>query len=546
MRDFRKDDETEYKPGYKPDRCMDRGIDGKESRHAGSRFCRTLLGALSVIAAGIMLLLASPAKTEAAELTANDGIYIENINVSGMNAEQINQVIADKLAALGQSEIDMYVNGTPVAVLAGELGLTYTNTNLTDTVLNLGQQGNIVQRYQMERQMAAGNGCIFDLDLAISSEAAANIVNERCVPLNQEAVNPSLTYDGSGGFNVTESKDGFSVNVESSVARLVTFASQEWHGGVGSVNLIVDTIPAEADTYNYSLVKDILGTGTTYYSDSAVARNNNIEVGTSRLNGILMMPGEELSVGDTMGPYDAEDGYLPAASYEMGSVVETYGGGICQVSTTLYRAVLEAELEVTERSCHSMTVGYVEPSMDAAVSEGSKDFKFVNNTDAPIFIVGYASGGTINFTIYGHETRDPARSIDFVSETLTTEEPGSAFTLDEGSAIGTIALNAEQTAHTGSTARAWKIIYYNGVEQSREQINFSDYQMTPNYYNVGVAGATDAERASLAAAAETKDLNTMNATISSIMAARGTPVTLGTDTAAAADTSAAAEAEEEE
>ena len=83
-------------------------------------------------------------------------------------------------------------------------------------------------------------------------------------------------------------------------------------------------------------------------------------------------------------PFTEENGYAPAASYEMGSVVETYGGGICQVSTTLYLAVLRAELEVTERHNHSMIVNYVKPSMDAAIAEGYKDFKFVNSADAAV------------------------------------------------------------------------------------------------------------------------------------------------------------------
>ena len=84
-------------------------------------------------------------------------------------------------------------------------------------------------------------------------------------------------------------------------------------------------------------------------------------------------------------PFDAENGYALAASYEMGKVVDSYGGGICQVSTTLYVAVLKAELEVTERYSHSMIVHYVDPSMDAAIAEGLKDLKFINNTDAPIY-----------------------------------------------------------------------------------------------------------------------------------------------------------------
>lgn len=105
---------------------------------------------------------------------------------------------------------------------------------------------------------------------------------------------------------------------------------------------------------------------------------------------------------------------------ESGKVVDSYGGGICQVSTTLYNAVLNAELEVLERHNHTMIVTYVDPSKDAAIAEGLMDLRFANNTDYLIYISGYAYGGELTFTIYGHETRDPNRTVEYVSETTGT------------------------------------------------------------------------------------------------------------------------------
>ena len=97
--------------------------------------------------------------------------------------------------------------------------------------------------------------------------------------------------------------------------------------------------------------------------------------------------------------------------------MQTYGGGICQVSTTLYNAVLRAELNVTERSNHSMTVHYVPLSADAAISGTDKDLKFTNNLDHPVYIQGVAGGSSITFTIYGKEYRASNRKVEYVSET---------------------------------------------------------------------------------------------------------------------------------
>ena len=107
-----------------------------------------------------------------------------------------------------------------------------------------------------------------------------------------------------------------------------------------------------------------------------------------------------------------------------GKVVDSLGGGICQVSTTLYNAVLLSELEVTERHNHSMIIAYVKPSMDAAIAESAgKDFRFVNRWENPVYIEGVTEGKQITFTIYGVEQRDPSHVVRYESETLSTTHP---------------------------------------------------------------------------------------------------------------------------
>ena len=210
-------------------------------------------------------------------------------------------------------------------------------------------------------------------------------------------------------------------------------------------------------------------------------------------------------------PFDEENGYAPAASYEMGNVVETYGGGICQVSTTLYLAVLRAELEVTERSNHSMIVNYVKPSMDAAIAEGYKDFRFVNNTDAPIYIMGYADGSEIGFIIYGHETRDPNRTVTYESETLTTTESTTELVEDSSASYGSV--TQKSSGHTGYTARLWKVVTVNG-EETREQVNSSTYNMTPDTYAVGTNTDDSAALSAMRSAIESNDLSKVDAAAS--------------------------------
>lgn len=168
-------------------------------------------------------------------------------------------------------------------------------------------------------------------------------------------------------------------------------------------------------------IKDVLGTYTTEYGGSPYGRKVNVANGASKINGSIVYPGETLSVYKTVSPFTKENGYALAGSYENGQTVQTYGGGICQVSTTLYNAVIRAELKIVERFPHSMTVHYVPRSADAAIAGTHKDMKFKNTFDTPIYIEGKANGSTITFTIYGKK-KDPKRTVEFLSETTNIKE----------------------------------------------------------------------------------------------------------------------------
>ena len=193
------------------------------------------------------------------------------------------------------------------------------------------------------------------------------------------------------------------------------------------------------------------------------------------------------------------------------------GGGICQVSTTLYNAVLRAELEVTERHNHSMIVTYVDPSADAAIAESSgKDFVFVNNTDYPIYIDGHTADKKITFTIYGVETRAKNRTVAYESEVIEKKVPeADQIIADASQPIGVISVSS---AHIGYKARLWKIVKENGVEVSREQVNSSNYKMSPRTATVGIASPDPNATSQMQAAIATSSIDTVKATISNIKA----------------------------
>ena len=196
-----------------------------------------------------------------------------------------------------------------------------------------------------------------------------------------------------------------------------------------------------------------------------------------------------------------------AGSYLNGRVVDSLGGGICQVSTTLYNAVLLAELDVTERHNHSMIVNYVDPSADAAIAESSgKDFKFVNNLDYPVYIEGYTENKRITFTIYGRETRSADREVRYESEVLEVNRPpADIINADASKPIGYAVVT--DSAHIGYKARLWKVVQEGGQEVSRTQVNSSSYKMVPRSAVVGTATEDPAAYEEIMAAIGTGNLD---------------------------------------
>ncbi len=152
----------------------------------------------------------------------------------------------------------------------------------------------------------------------------------------------------------------------------------------------------------YDMYNDKLSSYTTYFAGNQINRSKNIEIASKLINEQIIMPGEVFSFNNTVGEVTIDKGYVNAATFQGGKIVDGLGGGICQVSSTLYNTVLLANLEIVERYCHSLPVSYVLPSRDATIYVGALDFKFRNTRSYPIKIVtSYSQVGTLAISIYG-------------------------------------------------------------------------------------------------------------------------------------------------
>lgn len=468
---------------------------------------------LPAVAAAAIAVFASVAVVAAksdngADNTIADRVYIGEIHVGGMTQEEATEAVSEYVDSLEDKEITLKAGDRSVNVTAEELGLEWSDTDVAQIALNYGKTGNLVARYKANKDLEHEDK-VFPVILKADEEKTTEFLKEETAELEQKAQDYGLKRE-NGAFTVVSGKSGTTVDVENSIKAINEAFADGWEDNA-VVELVTKEEKPKGSQEELAKVQDVLGTFHTSFSSSTSGRVTNIETACGKINGTVLYPGEEFSVYEAISPMDAENGYALAGSYENGTTVQSYGGGVCQVSTTLYNAVIRSELEITERYAHSMIVSYVDPSSDAAIAGTYKDLKFKNNTDAPIYIEGYTSGRTLYFTIYGQETRDPGREVSFESETTGTTQPKTEIKATSAK-IGSI--TKVQSSHTGRTARLWKIVTVNGVEQSREVFNKSTYSASPAIYEVGIGSSNEEAVAAMKEAIATGNIDTVKAAAS--------------------------------
>ena len=440
-----------------------------------------------------------------AEDTIKKGIFAGDIDLSGMTAAEASQAVESYVEGMEDTEITLLAaDDTEVTVTAGELGVYWANPELVSEAAEVGSRGNVIERYKLLKDLEKEN-LVLPIEISLVLQAISDILLERCAQYDVKAEDATLVRE-NGEFRVVGGRTGYALDVETSVDRVSERLMKDWDGQPCTIALDVEVEEPRGTAEELAQVKDVLGTFTTSYSSSGSNRSANVANGCELINGTLLYPGEEFSTYESVAPFSQANGYYMAGSYMNGKVVDSLGGGICQVSTTLYNAVLLAELEVTERNNHSMIVTYVDPSADAAIAESSgKDFKFVNNLEYPVYIEGITQNKRITFTIYGKETRDAGREVRYESEVLEVNRPpADMLYADTSKPLGYLVYDS---AHIGYKARLWKVVLENGTEVSRTQVNSSSYKMVPRSGTVGTATEDPAAYEEIMAAIGTGNLD---------------------------------------
>ncbi len=454
--------------------------------------------------------------------TISAGIYLNDISLEGKTIEEAEGMVNEYVEELLQKNITLKMTGDhEVTITPGDIGLYWSNPEILEEAASIGKKGNIVERYKIKKDLQFENRRL-SLQFNVDRELVKHVLSDQCAVYNVEARNATLSRENDA-FVIHEGQTGMVVDENASLSLICDFFTGGWNGEDTSIDLVVAVDEPLGSKEELSRVKDVLGSFTTSFKTSGSSRSANVRNGCALINGTTLYPGEEFSTYDTVSPFSEANGYYMAGSYLNGQVVDSLGGGICQVSTTLYNAVLLSELQVTERHNHSMIVTYVDPSADAAISESAgKDFKFVNNTSAPIYIEGYTTDDKqIGFVIYGEETRDEGHRVAYESEVVSKTYPDTEVIYTDASApVGSVTV---QSAHVGYKANLWKVVYENGEQVSREMVNSSTYKMAPRSATVGVATADPNAYNEIMAAISTNNIDHVKNVAAALAAAAAPP-----------------------
>ncbi len=299
--------------------------------------------------------------------------------------------------------------------------------------------------------------------------------------------NPVLKIEGDRVVEFVPPQDGRALDTQETIAKV--FKQIEKVGSdtnTISADLVVRTTKPEDFENNQYGIREFLSRGISDFSGSAAGRIHNIKLAASRINGSLIAPGEEFSFNRQLGDVSASTGYQSAYVIENGKTVLGDGGGVCQVSTTTFRAALNAGLKITTRSPHAYRVGYYEklgfkPGLDAAIYYPSLDLRFVNNTPKYILISAYVSGTRLIFDLYGtSDGRDVKISEPVVSNLRPAPEP--KYQDDPTLPRGTV--KQVDFAASGAIAKFTQTVRLNGSEIINDSFS-SNYRPWQAVYLVG-------------------------------------------------------------
>ena len=398
-----------------------------------------------------------------------DNFDILNAWISGENVDVNVSIDDDMISQISQNinnsitgtviQPSYYIEGEKLIITSGKEGLKVDEQQLLEDIYNMLKQDTDTQ-----------GKLTIPIIIAQPDEINIDKIHEEVYTEVQDA------YYTTNPYTIYPEKDGIDFDVESAKTAILE-PKEEYE-----IALIITKPTKTVKDFGTEAFPDKLSTFSTKYLASNVNRTTNLRLAAEKINGTILMPNEEFSYNQTVGERTIQAGYKDAAIYSNGEVVNGLGGGICQISSTLYDAVVMANLNVTTRRNHQFVTSYVEAGKDATVVWGSQDFKFVNTRSYPIRIEATVSGGVATISIWGVK-EEVEYDISIETKRIATIEYTTQYIQDPSLPAGTEIV--KQAGSNGRKVEAYKVVRLNGQVVSTTLLSRDTYNAMKRIVHVG-------------------------------------------------------------
>ncbi len=395
-------------------------------------------------------------------------IYIEEMDVGGLSKEEaLNKISRRYDQQVKDININLFLNEYRKEISYQDIELTYLYGEALEKAYSVGRQGGLVNRLR-DIYIAGKQGRNIYLQSHYNEELLDTIIGEIDSEISREAKDAEI-YRKSGEFVIVKEEIGLQLRKDTLKEKIMKSLNNFNNEDIEiPVNLITPRIKEE----DLGLINLVIGEFSTAFNPEMKGRNTNIAIAASKINSCLLMPGDEFSFNGRTGPTGVAEGYQDAPVIVNGELVPGVGGGVCQVSTTLYNAVIRSNLDIITRRNHSLSVAYVPLGHDAAVAYNSLDLKFRNSLSFPVYIESFVYGNRVYARLYGERKNDITVRLD--TEILEVIEPNTEIIKSSQLALGEREI--ERGAKKGYRVNTYKVYLKDGKEIKREHISRDYYQ----------------------------------------------------------------------
>jgi vancomycin resistance protein YoaR len=411
------------------------------------------------------------------EVNASDRIFaygttVQGVDLGGLTEQEGEQLLTEKLnKELENTLVTIASSEEYIEIHLKDLGVEYSVGEVLQKAFENGHRGNFFERYERYYKKIPVNAS-YTLEYSYSVDKIKEVLYEYEELFTVEPIDATITRTNKQ-FIITKEQEGEMIDIIETAKKI---EERIWERNMEEpIYIVTKTIEPSYTAEALKNIQTPISSFATSYNNADLLRNENLKVAALKINTVLA-PGEVFSLGEQLEPITYEQGYRASKVIVAGRLEDGIGGGVCQVASTLYNAVLLSNLNIVQRQNHSLPVAYVQLGRDATYASGVIDFRFENNSEYPIFIESYCENNQVYVNIFGHQSVKPSYDeIKFESETIETITPPAPTyiddpTLEKGKQV------QEINPLYGYKVKLYRLYYKDGKLVEKEYLNLSYYR----------------------------------------------------------------------